>query len=262
MYSVASIRSFPKLAGIYKFVNKRNGKIYIGESKNMKGRMNHYTSHTQESRPMIKAFKKYGFDGFDYYVVESFPLGTPKKILLDREEFWISFYRSLNNKIGYNMCPRGTDGTGRVHSKSTRLKIRQFRLGRKHSPETRKRLSETHKGEKHWQYGKSGPETSFWGKKLSDSHKKALLDANVGIPKPYRNRKIHQINLKTGETVKTWGSLREAAIGFFQDQKCELYISRVVRGARKKYKGFGWVYAETPKVMTKKEAAEKFNSQL
>lgn len=48
----------------------------------------------------------------------------------------------------------------------------------------------------------------------------------------------------------------------FGIQDAEKRISRVLIGHRKKYKGFGWIYAETPKVMTKKEAAEKFNSQL
>ena len=258
MYSIPSIVSFPKLAGIYKFVNRANGKIYIGEAKNLKRRMNYYNCQIDEPRPITRAFKKYGFDAFDYYVMESFPIGTPKRILLDREEFWINFYQTLDQKIGYNICPRGTDGTGRICKESTKLKISKGNTGKKRSEDVKTKLSKMRKGERHWQYGKSGPETSFWGKKLSDSHKKALLDANVGIPKFYNRRKIHQVNPKTGEIIATWDSVREAAMSVFGIRDAEKRISRVLIGCRKKYKGFSWIYAETPKTITKREATQKF----
>lgn len=255
--SIESISNFPKMPGIYRFRNKLNGKIYIGEAINLKRRMSYYRS-LNEKRPIIYAFEKYGFSQFEYSILELFPNGTPKSVLLDREEFWIRFYKATEQRRGYNVTHRGTCRINVKCSEQTKRKIGDANKGRKASIETREKLSEMRKGKKHWQYGKSGPETSFWGKKLSDSHKKALLDANVGVPKFYNRRKIHQTNPKTGEIIKTWDSLREAAIGFFKNQKCESLISRVVRGERKKYKGFGWIYAETPKTMTKREASEKF----
>lgn len=262
MYPVSCLKSFPNLAGIYKFVNKINGKIYIGEGKSLKRRVVRYFHEKKEPRPIIRAFNKYGFDNFEYYVVESFPLGTPKSVLLDREEFWIKFYQTLNPKIGYNVCPRGTDATGRICNEVTKSKLRQKHLGKKHSDATKKAMSDSHKGEKHWQYGKSGEETSFWGKKLSPEHKKALMDSQVGIPKYYNRRKIHQINPKTKEILSTWDSLGEAAVGIYGDKATQQFISRVLCRRRNKYKGSGWIYAETPKVTTKREAENKFNSQL
>lgn len=261
MYSIPSVYDFPNFSGVYKFVNKINGKIYIGESKNFKRRMCYYRN-SKERRPIMDAFKKYGFEGFDFFIIESFPLGTPKSVLWDREEFWIKIYNSTNNKVGYNIVHRGTDRTGVPCSEETKRKIGVANTGKSPSSETRKRMSDSHKGEKHWQYGKSGPETSFWGKKLSPEHQKALMDSQLGIPKYYNRRKIHQINPKTKEILSTWDSLGEAAVGIYGDKATQQFISRVLCGRRNKYKGFGWIYAETPKITTKREAENKFNSQL
>lgn len=235
MQSIPSIKSFPELAGIYKFTNKINGKVYIGEAKNLKKRMGYYPL-LREKRPIIYAFKKYGFSNFEYSIIESFPSSVSKSILLDREEFWIRIYGSVNKNTGYNVVHRGTNRSGVICSKETLERMRIARTGMKHSDATKKKMSEDRRGNKHWQYGKSGEGTSFWGKKLSERHKKAFTDAT--------RKKVHQIDLITGEIIATWDSLMDAALNVYGNASSQKHLSRALRKGLKKHKGYGWAYVE------------------
>lgn len=65
---------------IYKFENKINGKIYIGQSKRERRR---YFSHIQCNNPIYeidRAIKLYGINNFDYSILES--LNTYKKLIV------------------------------------------------------------------------------------------------------------------------------------------------------------------------------------
>lgn len=235
MIKVNSINEYPKMAGIYKFTNKTNGKIYIGESMNLKERMGYYPL-LREKRPIIYAFRKYGFSNFEYSIIESFPCGVSKSILLDREEFWIRIYGSVDKNVGYNVAHRGTDRTGVKCSKETLEKMRIARTGMKHSDATRKKMSEDRRGSKHWQYGKRGAETSFGGRKLSEHHKKVFTDAT--------RKKVHQIDLITGQIIATWNSLMDAAINVYKNKNSQKHLSRALRKGLKKHKGYAWAYCE------------------
>lgn len=69
-----------KLSGIYIIKNLINGKIYIGQSKNLAQRRNTHLSLarniTKDSQPIHKAIAKYGHENFVFY-----PLVAEKKFI-------------------------------------------------------------------------------------------------------------------------------------------------------------------------------------
>ncbi len=249
MFTVPSIRDYPSFAGVYKFTNKTNGKVYIGETKHMRNRMSKYRHKrkTGEIHLISRAFHKYGFENFKYDVLESFPLGTPKSTLLDREEFWIRIYNALDKEIGYNILPRGVDQTGRKMSQHTKDCLRKANLGRKHTEETRRQMSQSRMGEKNWNFGRKGPLCVSYGRKMTEEHKKILAVFNCA-PKPFLYKKVNQLDLKSGEIIKTWDSIGDAAEGVRGDRTKYHGISHTLNGGQNQAFGFGWSYADKPEI--------------
>ena len=136
---------------IYKFENKLNGKIYIGQSRCIERR---YADHVYCKNPtyeLDRAIKKYGIENFNYNILETFNtsnLDEVNKWMDEREEYYIKFYNCLNPN-GYNLL------SNRYHpefSEITRKRISEACTGKKngfygkqHSKETRKRMSESAK---------------------------------------------------------------------------------------------------------------------
>ena len=88
------------MIGIYKITNKINGKIYIGQSNNIKRR---FLEHTYRDKlPIDMAIKKYGKDNFSFEILEECSLEE----LNEKETYWIKKLKSL--EYGYN-CTVGGD---------------------------------------------------------------------------------------------------------------------------------------------------------
>ena len=136
---------------VYKFENKLNGKIYIGQSRCIERR---YNEHVYCEKPMYeldRAIKKYGIENFDYCILESFNtynLEEVNKWMDEKEDYYIQFYNSLHPN-GYNLLsnrhhPEFSEITKERISTSCLGKNNGF-YGRNHSEETRKRMSESAK---------------------------------------------------------------------------------------------------------------------
>lgn len=125
-------------SGIYYILNILNSKIYIGSAveigvrwrvhKHLLRNGKHYNKHLQS------AWDKYGEDCLIFGILE---IIADRDLLLEREQYWINYHESFNDKKGYNL-----------------LSIAGSRLGSSHTDETRKKLSESHKGQKSWNKGK------------------------------------------------------------------------------------------------------------
>ncbi len=103
-----------KLAGIYKITNKKNSKIYIGESEDIPHRwMEHITDLICGEHCNSKLqtdFNIYGIKNFEFDVLETFRIDEDDKTnssfklkmtLLCREYVYINHFNSINN--GYNI---------------------------------------------------------------------------------------------------------------------------------------------------------------
>ncbi len=112
---------FRKKSGVYKIVNTKTGKIYIGSSVDLKRRErvhfnslkrgNHENSHLQN------AYNKHGKDNFVFEVIEE----INKEYNIEREQHWIN--QNSFNEL-YNINPTAGSFLGRTHSDETKLKIR------------------------------------------------------------------------------------------------------------------------------------------
>lgn len=85
---------FIPVSGIYKICNTKNGKVYIGQAKNIRLR---WSSHVDElvsnkhcNKDLLEDFQRYGFEVFTVELIEK--CKPDKDVLLSRERYWISQY--------------------------------------------------------------------------------------------------------------------------------------------------------------------------
>lgn len=135
-------------SGVYKLTI--GTKLYIGFSKNMRSRcQNHLCSlshQTHDNWKLQKAWNEHKSANFE--IVE----------LTDdsnRELYWIDFYKSNDDKFGYNISYglKLSEDTKKklrsfTHSEETKQKISKAQIGRTHSPETKEKIRQSNLGKK------------------------------------------------------------------------------------------------------------------
>lgn len=114
---------------IYKITNNINGKIYIGQTirtlHSRKKGYEHEAKYKPNSRPIIRAMNKYGFENFTFEVLED---NIESITTLDkRERYYIETLQSTAGKNGYNV-ELGGNGVGK-HSEETKRKIGEAQMG-------------------------------------------------------------------------------------------------------------------------------------
>lgn len=95
-------------SGIYMYQNVINGQCYIGQAIDLERRkkdhktraFNEFQSNNEYNSAIHQAFRKYGYDNFQYSVLEECEISQ----LNEREQYWIAYYNSY--KAGYN-CDEG-----------------------------------------------------------------------------------------------------------------------------------------------------------
>ena len=110
------------MIGIYKYQNKINGHIYIGQSINLEQRKcSHKNAAFNENAcdyncQFHQAVRKYGWDNFDYEVIaEITPEEYSQSLLNELEKFFIKYYNSFEN--GYNATEGGDHVIGNTIQK-------------------------------------------------------------------------------------------------------------------------------------------------
>ena len=92
---------------IYKATSKTTNKVYIGQTTTtLQNRINHHkTASEVKNYHFYNAIKKYGFDDFEWEVLEDDIHDI--NLLNEREKYWINYYNSYED--GYNST-RGGEG--------------------------------------------------------------------------------------------------------------------------------------------------------
>lgn len=160
---------------IYKYTNKINNKIYIGQTcKSLEERAQKGRNY-KGSRHFYNAIQKYGWDNFTVEILED---NLTCEEANEREVFYIALYNSTDIRIGYNLREGGLNS---AVSEETRKKISQNAIerykdktknpmyGKKHSQETLNKMSQCKIGEKNPMYGKKLSEESR--RKISEYNK-------------------------------------------------------------------------------------------
>lgn len=184
-------------SGIYAIINTINNKIYIGQSKNIKTRINRHKSELKHKKHrniyLQREVNKYGFENFEFKVIEYCEI----EYLNEKEKQYILDYNSTDYNSGFNL----TDGGENT----------------KWNEDARKRRR-----------GSGNPQ---FGKHLSEKHLEAVRIANLGTSdkltvddvKVIKNRLVngedmHEIadNYKVGYstihkifTIKNWDWVNE-----------------------------------------------------
>lgn len=96
------IHSVPKTTGVYMIKNLNNGKVYVGQAKNLQKRLlQHLAAKTD--KPLHKEIQKDGIDSFEFRVLEV----CEKSELDSIEQKYIRKFNSTDEKYGYNISPGG-----------------------------------------------------------------------------------------------------------------------------------------------------------
>lgn len=221
-----SLRPGIRECGVYAIINRETLKIYIGSSVMLGSRLNRYRADymnlQEQSRPVNKAISE-NPDGFEFSVIE---LCKNKKEALERERFWIKFYRSYSSEFGYNACPDPESCKGLQYSESRREEMRRRQNGKTphwlHVPEVREKI------------------------------RLALLGrtpTKVSVEKGIASRIARKIGWipviqmdMNGSLIATYERVKDAAaaVGF---PKSKSNITAACRGKRDSALGFKWKYA-------------------
>lgn len=91
--------------GIYCIKNIINNKVYIGSTyvcflKRFKKHFYNFQKNNHPNEYLKSSIYKYGIENFEFQILEVI---IDKHLLLNREKYWIDFYKSSDNKYGYNI---------------------------------------------------------------------------------------------------------------------------------------------------------------
>ncbi|MDP3987255.1 MAG: NUMOD3 domain-containing DNA-binding protein [Nanoarchaeota archaeon] len=231
------------MIGIYYIKNILNNKIYIGSSINLETRFrehkndlrnkNHHSYHLQQ------AWNKYGEENFQFGIIEECKEKV-KKFIIQREQYWLDFYKSYEKNSGYNIC-----------------KIADSPLGTKRSEEDKRKMSESRKGRVAWNKGiPVREETKLkiseslkkreW--RMSEEHKEILRKIHKGKKLSEEQRQKISLNHHdiTGENNPMFGKhhseetkekIRSLAIGRFggETSGASKYNWEIINSIRSKY---------------------------
>jgi len=172
---------------IYKITNKINTKCYIGQSVNVSTRWRDHKSSAEfvkNGRKTIKdngiqvihlAMAKHGIESFEFKIIEEVDTQDQAN---DKEAYWILYYDSFG-KGGYNCTPGGSNAPKTEEWKRKVKATRMANGGYGHSEETKSRMSEE------WSLYHTPEQmekchAANRGRKLSEEHVQALVNANTG----------------------------------------------------------------------------------
>ena len=143
------------MQGVYKIVNCKDGKFYIGSSVDIEKRFNSHRKALIEGKHnneyLQNAWNKYGEDSFDFIVIEEV---NDINELRNRETYYLQTTNCTDHSIGYNLLNNANVGLGVSASKEVRKKISEAcsgskngNYGRKHTEEELIRMHNNRWGE-------------------------------------------------------------------------------------------------------------------
>ena len=249
---------------IYMYINKINGKKYIGQTIDFNRRHKEHIRHN--NYPLEKAMQKYGEENFEIIILKE---DIMSQCLLNLFEcYYIKKYDTLaKNKKGYNITDGGFNGnpfSGKTEDEiqEWKNKLSEYRTGTTMSEEVKEKIRESArnndnygmKNKHHTEETKEKLRKINTGKIISDKTKNKLKITNGGENngffgkhhsketkeklKKYNSIKIVQCD-NNWNIIKIWNSGKEASLTLNIDAAT---ISRCCKGKQKTAGGFKWKY--------------------
>ena len=164
-------------SGVYQIRNLINNKVYVGSAVDINRRKReHYTQLSKGkhcNQKLQNAYNKYGVENFSFEIVESV---KDLQQLISQEQYYIDKFNAVNE--GYNICPIAGNTLGVYPSNESRQKMSEAHKGvgkgipksEEHKKKISKSVSNSIKGENN----------KYYGKHLSEEHKRKISLANKG----------------------------------------------------------------------------------
>lgn len=203
---------------IYKITNIVNGKVYIGQTKELLSKRFLGHCHCKSHRSHISsAIIKYGRENF---TIDQIDQAQTQEELDNKEIYWISFYDSINRDKGYNILP---GGSGRKHTEESKKKMSESRKGRRNSPEAIERTRLSNIGRKRKEGTGAKISAALKGKKRgpiwTEEQKKEIGQRNKG--KKHTEETIQKMKESQAKQLE-----RKKAYVFTEEHKQKLREAR------------------------------------
>ena len=220
------------IIGIYKIINPK-GKIYIGQSINIKQRFDRYKNITKKDKQhkLYNSFLKYGVINHKFEIIEECKFED----LNIRERYWQDYYNVLEE--GLNCVLTNANELPKKMSEETKRRISEATKGLKDSEETRLKKSTSKKGKPNLKLRKPRKEGS--GENISNGRKGKKANkiySNKNKPNHLLRKPILQYDLE-GNFIQEWSSQVEA-----RKLTNSPSIQQVLKGKTQTSGGYVWRY--------------------
>lgn len=221
--------------GVYQILNTLNGNKYIGSAARSFGdRWNTHKSllksNKHHSKPLQRAYNKYGLDFFRFEILAY----CPKEYCIKIEQWWLD-----NIKPEYNACKIAGNTTGIKPSQQTISNIIKANTGRipwnkgvELTAEVREKLSKGRIGHK-WTKGiKKSPEhiEKIRAVKIGNTYRRGTTNTPESIEKMSvaKHKFVYKILTPNGEIVETRSLSKFAK----ENNLCDCTLGYTLKGAR------------------------------
>ena len=214
---------------VYAHVNKINGKIYIGQTKDVKRRWRSNGIEYQKSPYFYHAIQKYGWNNFQHIILKE---KLTKEKADQYEQYYIKYYKTQEK--GYNI----RDGGSKALAESTKEKLSQIAKNRgAWKGDLNPRHIDPLRGERNGMFGKH--HTKETKQKISKALTgRTLTEERKNQIKTFMNTKHPRAKkVRCIETGEIFSSARKAAEAYNTAHSC---ITRVCNGERKTTLGKHW----------------------
>lgn len=199
------------MVGVYKLLNVKTGKFYIGSSVNIEKRWSTHiaelNANCHNNKYLQNAWNKYGQESFEFIVVEE--VDDILK-LREREDYYLQSTNCTNHRVGYNLLNTSNIGLGvrasdevrhkisdackgeknghyrHKHSIDKRKQIRDARWGKDYVKKPRKKYQR--KSEEELRESNKRRSEKKLGTHLSDATKEKLRQIHLGSHHSYETR--------------------------------------------------------------------------
>lgn len=206
---MVDVPSIPGYIVVYKATNKKNGKSYIGLSKDFNYRRSRHILDSRRGSQLHfhRALRKYGEDSFEWCIIYEC---SSLYLASSTEQLLIKHYNTYKN--GYNMTTGGESRWTKVTSEETKRRLSVLYKGKTyeeiHGTEKataiKQKQSKAHKGRVF---------TNEHKRKMSEANKRRWKEGNIGrkgkpcivFGKQFRNGKDAATELGISEpTLRKW----------------------------------------------------------
>lgn len=174
-----------------------NSKVYIGITQQV-AEKRWLNGNGYKKQIFYRAIKKYGWDNIKHEILYS---NISEKEAKEKEIELISKYNSTNPKYGYNLVKGGQGTIGYHHTKISKMKMRNLKLGKKLSKGHIEKISKAHRIKGDFNFSKLTNEEVLDIKKL-------LVNTDMTFKEISIKYNVHQSNIEKINKKQLWQHIK------------------------------------------------------